>query len=209
MSWIYSEADYNGYVDDNYRRYPFFADRGIEFNRRWNSIKTSTLLIAGAGWGFLVQELMEVHGFTDVWGCDASDYAVNVAAPRELPQQYADRVLLGDITDDVSMKQVANAAGIKGGNPKFRAVLTEDVLPCLTDTEIPTALSVLRGRTQDLAHIITPQMAGSERQSDGSTVYPGGVQMPGFTWWTHDEWLTAIGTGEPIAFTDRDDVVNA
>lgn len=208
MSLIYTESDYNGYIDDQYRRYSFFTDRGIIFNSQWNGYKNNTLLIAGCGWGFLVQELMENHGFTDVWGCDASEYAVNIAAPANLPAQYASRILLGDITSDADMKSVANAAGIPGGNPKFRAILTEDVLPCLTQPEITTALSVLRGRSQDRAHIITPQIQGSAKQPDGSTIYPGGVQMPGFTWLTHDEWLTLIGPGEPVVFTDQKTVVN-
>lgn len=208
MSWIYSESDYNGYVDDQYHRYQFFADRGIVFNNQWNSFKNNKILIAGCGYGFLIQELMENHGFTDVWGCDGSEYAVNVAAPANLPSQHASRVLLGDITSSADMQAVANAAGIPGGNPKFRAILTEDVLPCLTEAEVPTALSVLRGRSQNMAHIITPQMQGSVKQPDGSTIYPGGVQMPGFTWLTHQEWVDLIGTGEPIAFTDITELVN-
>lgn len=208
MSWIYSEEDYNGIVDDQYRKYQFFTDRGIIFNNQWNGIKNNKILIAGCGWGFLIQELMEVHGFTDVWGCDASEYAVNVAAPANLPAQYASRVLLGNITSSAEMVAVANAAGIPGNNPRFRAILTEDVLPCLTQQEIPTALSNLRARSQSVAHIITPQMQGSVKQPDGSTVYPGGIQIPGFTWLTHQEWINIIGTSEPIAFTDTTELVN-
>lgn len=209
MSLIYAEEDYYGIVDDNYRRYSFFANRGIEFNNRWNGFKNNTVLIAGCGFGFLIEELMEVHGFTDVWGCDASDYAVNTAAPRDLLPQYADRIQLGDITDDASIIDVANAAGLKGGNPRFRAVLTEDVLPCMdNEAEAQQALSVLRGRSQSMAHIITPKMAGGERQPDGRVTYPGGEQIPELLWLAQQEWLALIGPGEPILFTDSTEVVN-
>lgn len=208
MAYIYTESDYNGYIDSQYRRYGFFADRGITFNNSWNSLKNETLLVAGCGWGFLVQELMQEHGFTDVWGCDASDYAVNTAAPANLPSQYASRILLGSILSDTDIKAVANTAGIQGGNPKFKAILTEDVLPCLTDAEIPIALSVLRGRSRSLAHIITPRMQGSTLQPDGSTTYPGGMQVPELTWLTHEEWIAHIGSNDPIAFTDTTELVN-
>lgn len=213
MSLIYTEEDYHGVVDDNYRRYSFFSDRGIEFGNRWGGFQSNTILIAGCGWGFLVEQLMAQEGFTDVWGVDASEYSVNTAAPRELPQQYANRIILGNITSDSSIRSVADAAGIRGGNPRFRGILTEDVLPCMEDmAELQQALTVLRARSQTMAHIITPMMSDGERQPDGSVnaawKQDGPVQMPGFLWLSQQEWIDAIGPGEPIMFTDSTEVVN-
>jgi len=191
VSWVFTEEDFHGEAYSEYRRYGFFADRGIEFNNQWNGFKNNTLLIAGCGYGFLVQELMEEHGFNSVWGVDASQYAINNA-----PAGYEDRMLLGDITVDQDIRDVANQAGLSGGNPRFRAILTEDILPCMdNEAEVEQALSVLRDRSQAMAHIISPKLDNT-------------WQHPDMLWLTQQEWLDLIGPGEPILFTNNTEVSN-
>lgn len=209
MSRVYSEADYHGVVDDQYRRYPFFSDRAVRARGVLQAILTSKILIAGCGWGFLIEELTN-QGFTDVWGCDASDYAVNTAAPRDIPS-LSSRVLLGDVTSDQSMIDVANAAGLPGNNPRFRACITEDILPCAeTVEEAQQMLTVLRTRARALFHFITPRDQLGVLQPDGSVVWPWGeqAQMPGFLWLSEQEWIDLIGPGEGIVFAGSGEVVN-
>lgn len=203
MAKIYTESDYFGGVDTRYTEYPYFSKRSKNINAQLGSYKNSKILIAGCGWGFLVRLLMRDYGFTDVWGCDASEYAVKTAAPREIPG-YENRILLGDITSSTSMSSVSSAAGLKG-TKKFAYIITEDVLPCLTDNEITTALSVLRGKGDVLGHIITAIDSNGVRQADGSVVYASGkgglLQIADFNWKTPEEWRAIIGPTESIAYT--------
>lgn len=204
MSWIYSQADYQGIVDDNYREYDFFALRAAYFNGSWNSFKNNSLLVAGCGYGYLVRQLMRDHAFTDVWGFDASAYVQS--NPGNLEPEYFSRILQADALGNLN--SVRQAAGLKG-NQSFRACVTEDVLPtAANEAEAQTMLSNLRGISQGMAHVITPYRPelGEVRQPDGSVTYPGGVRMPGFLWLTIDEWRALIGPGEPIYHSETGEV---
>jgi hypothetical protein len=102
---------------------------------------------------------------------------------------YQHRILQGDIMSSSSLISVANQAGLTGGNPRFRGIVSEDVLPCLTTAEIPTALSNMRARTQgsNPLHIVTPRMRADNRGAH-----------PAFTWLWPAEWRALIGNVDPI-----------
>jgi hypothetical protein len=191
MALVYTEQDFNGNIDTYYYKYDYFTVRAATLAPGMAAYRTSKILIAGCGYGFLVQELMQFHGFTDVWGCDASEYAVTTGK-LELAPEYRHRILLGDILSSQSMLSVAQQAGLTGGNPRFRGIVTEDVLPCLTQAEVPTALSVLRSRIQGAnpVHLITPKM--------DSYSPAHGQQHPGFLWLTGAQWRGLIGPADPI-----------
>lgn len=206
MSWVYTQADYFGVVDDDYLKYESARRqvRGTLFNASWNSLKNAKILIAGCGFGGLVEELMGNWGFADVWGFDASAYAVGRG---DYPAREG-RILQGDVLSSQSMNSVRQAAGLRG-QQRFSLVITEDLLPCMANAaEVQTCLTNLRGISQSVAHIISLWDASEQsytyRAPDGSIRYLNGdlvMRMPGFLWWTEQEWLDAIGTNSEWVFT--------
>ena len=206
MSWIYNQADYTGVVDDNYREYDFIALRAQWANNSWNAFKNNKILVAGCGYGFLVRQLMRDWQFTDVWGCDASSFVMT--NPGNLEPEYFSRIVQADITVRQQLNALRSTAGLTG-NQRFRAVVTEDVLPtAASEAEAQTMLGELRRISQSMAHVITPYRPelGEQRQPDGSVTYPGGVRMPGFSWYSIDEWRAIIGPGEPIYHSETGEV---
>jgi hypothetical protein len=62
MSRIYSESDFNGGMyNPPYREYPFHSIRAQWASASWNQFKSSAVLIAGCGYGYLLK--LELHGF--------------------------------------------------------------------------------------------------------------------------------------------------
>lgn len=143
---------YNPATGQGYRQYPFFQERIDSLKGRF-APNGQKLLVAGCGWGYLVQ--LAVAAGYDAWGVDASAYAVG-KAQAAIGAALAPRILQADVLNATQLRQAANAAGIPGGNPRFALLVTEDVLPCLTDGEITTAVTNLRARcTSNLLHICT------------------------------------------------------
>lgn len=199
MSWVYTQADYHGIVDDDYRRYTYFDVRRQFMGQRWNAFRNNKILIAGCGYGYLVNDLM-ADGFNDVWGCDASAWGIQQA--KALHPHIANRFVQADVTVRQNLNNLRSVAGLSG-NQRFRATLTEDLLPCaMSATEAQTMLTELRRLTTDMAHIITTRFTDPiyTKLPDGSIAFPDGtvVQMPGFLWLTVDEWRGVVGPGEPI-----------
>lgn len=183
MSYVYTEADYHGTVDTNYRRYPWFDDRGRWVHGKLNSYLNSPVVVAGCGWGYLVEELLSL-GFTDPWGFDASAYAIS-QAQAVLTAAAADRIVQADATVRADMDNLRSVAGLKG-NKSFDACITEDLLPCASSaTEVDAMLTELRYVAKNLAHIVTPRLDNVP-------------QDPQFLWLYPDEWRALIGPDEPI-----------
>jgi hypothetical protein len=198
---VYSQADYEGVVDDAYRRYGHFSRRAQDFQGRWNQLLTAKNLIAGCGWGYLLDE-MTTRGFTDLWGFDASAYAIQ-QAQIVLPVALRSRVFVADVLSTSDMQDMRQNAGLRG-QQRFTGVLTEDLLPCAASVaEAQTMLANLRAISQSMAHIITPRDSEGVLQPDGSVIYPWGgqLQMPGFLWLSAAEWRAIIGSGERIFLT--------
>lgn len=147
-----SAADFEGGgLYTQYHRYPFFAERAAELSRRFQNGK---ILIAGCGWGYLVEDALAA-GF-DAWGCDASAYAV-AKSQEVLAAPARSRIIQADITVRSQLTTLRSTAGLTGAQ-RFRAVVTEDVLPVLTDAEITAALIELRriAIAGAVLHIVTP-----------------------------------------------------
>ena len=203
MSWIYSQSDYFGIVDDNYLQYEAArrALRGPIFNSSLNAFKNSKILVAGCGFGGLVEELMNNWGFTDVWGCDASSYAIN----RNTYPSISSRLIQANCLVRNDLNNVKQAAGLSG-NQRFRIIITEDLLPCMSNRqEVATCLTELRRIGQTVGHIISvwdsSERSYTYRHLDGSIRYTNGdivMRMPGFLWLTQEEWRTEIGSSEWI-----------
>ena len=139
-------------------------------------------------------------GFTDVWGCDASAWAIQQA--QALHPAIAGRFVQSDITVRQNLNALRSTAGLQG-NQRFRATLTEDVLPTAqSEAEAQSMLTELRRITTDMAHLITMRFPDGVLQPDGSVVAPWSaepVQMPGFLWRSPAEWVAIVNNaGEPI-----------
>jgi hypothetical protein len=156
-----------------YRNYPFFAVRAAWIHA---TVPTGKLLIAGCGWGFLVDELVKLG--RDAWGIDASAYCSGKAV-------VLGRVLQRSALVRADVNAAKSAAGI-AANGRFAAGVTEDLLPCLSVPEITSALGELRRACTTLLHIVTP--------GDGTAQPPG--RVPEMTWRNHQEWkdFPTIGT---------------
>lgn len=165
-----------GGLYEQYRRYPFFATRAQEIGRRFPTTGAK-VLVAGCGWGYLVDELVSL-GF-DAYGVDASQYAIDRAATA-VPN-VANRIFIGNCTVPADMAGVRSLAGLKT-NQKFTVTIQEDMFPCLTDAEITDALAALRGVSTNLFHIVT---AGSPTDW---------YRVPGLNWKSHEDWKTLVGT---------------
>jgi len=112
MSILASWEDFeNGGMYSRYHRFGFFSDRA-DFLERF----PGTVLVLGAGWGYLVDELRS-RG-REAWGCELSDYALR-SAHREVPKAYPYIVK----ADAGSVKQLK-----KVGPGHFDVAVTEDLL---------------------------------------------------------------------------------
>lgn len=214
MSRVYTQQDYFGVVDDDYlatepaRR----NTRGASLAPGLAGLQNQKILIAGCGFGGLVDELMDNWGFTDVWGFDASPFAVG----RNTYPERSSRILQFDGLRSQDMTPLRRAAGLPG-NQRFRLVIIEDVLPCMASmAEVQTFLTNMRSIAQTVAHIITmwePDSWGFQENGepntfrdlvDGSIKHVNGgrvISMPGFLWLTAAEWLALIGTPSEWVFT--------
>jgi cyclopropane fatty-acyl-phospholipid synthase-like methyltransferase len=178
MARLASLADFEqGGLYTSYRRYPFFAERReMVMGRFGNPQSAGKILIAGCGWGYLVEELL-TQGY-DVWGCDASAYAVG-KAQEVLTAPAAARVILADCLVRSQMTALRGTAGLTG-NQRFSTVITEDMLPVLTNAEVTTVLTELRRIAQlNLFHIITCSDVPAERE-------------PTLNWKTQAEWQAIV-----------------
>jgi SAM-dependent methyltransferase len=134
-----------------YSRFPFFQTRVDELKQRY-APAGQRLLVVGCGYGYLVDDCVAA-GY-DAYGIDASAYAIGKG--QTLLPGIASRLTVADALDAAALDQAAKGWGLKGGTPKWTLLITEDCLPCMTDTEVQTALTNLRARcTTNLAHVVT------------------------------------------------------
>jgi hypothetical protein len=124
-----SELDfYNGPVYTNYRHHEGYAKRAQLLQHL-----PEPLLIVGCAFGFLVDELLKLK--IDAWGIDASKWAVE--------KRVSERVVLADI--------------LNMPFSHFSTVVTEDLLPCLTDAEVKQVAASCADIGPLVIHMVTEQ----------------------------------------------------
>ncbi len=126
-----SQADFYGGIYAHYRHHEGYAKRARLFK-----FYPEPLLVVGCGFGFLVEEFDNL-GIV-AWGIDASDYAIRKSTHP--------RVRKFDILhlNDWSLGQ-------------FGTVITEDLLPCLTDAEVLIATRNCQAIAPIVIHMVTEQ----------------------------------------------------
>lgn len=168
---------------DNYGRMPVHTFRAETVRGRFSNL-SSKLLVAGCGAGYLVDELTQ-RGYTDVWGVDAAAWLIT-QGQLEMPQ-IATRLLVADCLSRPSLAAVRSAAGLSG-NQRFAAVITDDLLPCMTsEAELQTLLTELRRVSSAMAHVVTclhPWIQGDLESRIPNT---------GIWWQTAADWKASIG----------------
>lgn len=121
---------FNGTWYTQYRHHEGFAKRARLF-----ATFPGPILVVGAAFGFLVEELLQ---YREAYGIDASEWAA---------EQAEGRVIIADILTDVEH--------IKARLGAFATVVTEDLLPSLTDAEAITAATNCAQLGGIVIHLVT------------------------------------------------------
>lgn len=125
-------ADFNnGPIYTKYRHHEGYAKRAQLFR-----YFPEPILVVGCGFGFLVQEFENAGKLA--WGIDASGYAFE--------NRVNDRVRLGSILDLPNWPM-----------GQFETLITEDLLPCLTDDEVLIAARNCQALSPIVIHMVTEQ----------------------------------------------------
>jgi hypothetical protein len=172
----------------SYTRYPFFAERAA-----WVAAQTpasNKIGVAGCGWGFLVDELVVLE--REAYGFDAASYAT-AKAGIAISTQIAQRIVTANTLTRTQMTSFRTNTAKMSGATLIPLVVTEDLLPCLTNAEVTTALAELRRIASKLCHIVTcarPASPGS------TTVLAGDLtnRLGELNWKTHAGWKALVGS---------------
>lgn len=127
---IATESDFYGGYYTHYRHHEGYRKRAELFKGF-----PEPVLVVGCGFGFLVAELLKLGKRAD--GIDASPYAVS--------RRVTEHVCIASVLDDMAPLG------------KFSTVITEDVLPCLTDKEAERAANNCALVAPIVIHLVTTQ----------------------------------------------------
>lgn len=121
------------------------------------SLEGRTCLIVGAAYGYGIEALMSQLGAGQVYGLEVSAYAVSQA-----PASVAARMVVGDARDVNAIRAAKTVAGLRR-NERFDLILSEDLLPCFTDTEAQTAAALWRQHATQVGHRLStwPSLAAA------------------------------------------------
>lgn len=198
MGRLASAGDFEGGgLYTQYQRYPFFGWRAEWLIQRYGT--AGKWLIAGCGWGYLVDELVKLG--VDAWGIEAAAYATTKAL-AEVPN-VASRIVLADATNRSQIAAARTTAGLTG-NQRFSVLVTEDLLPMLSDAEASTAISEARRVATNIVHIVTA-LRPNEVAADSIAT---GQRSPVVTWKTMAQWKALAGVDTVLnaeGFLRRDD----
>lgn len=174
-----------------YQRYPFFAERVAQIRGRF-APNNQKVAVWGCGFGYLV-ELLVAEGY-DAFGFDASAYAINRG--KVLIPSISTRLFVRNALVSGDMTPARRDAGLPGAQ-RFPLLVTEDMLTCLTDAEISTALANLRGiSSANLLHIVT-------------LLDPTAGRDPRINWKTLDQWRALLCPPDAVAaFNPGEDVLH-
>jgi SAM-dependent methyltransferase len=122
---------FHGAIYTNYRHHEGFAKRARLFK-----FFPEPILVVGCGFGFLVQEFENLGKLA--WGIDASPYAIN--------HKVNMRVIYGDVLRIHEWKM-----------GEFATLITEDLLPHLTNDEALIAARNCQALSPVVIHMVTEQ----------------------------------------------------
>jgi hypothetical protein len=171
----------------SYGRYPFFAERA-----QWANGQTAAgnkIGVAGCGWGYLVDELRKLN--RDAYGFDAASYAT--AKWIGIRPTEPSRVVVASALTRTQMTSFRSTTVGMAGSALIPLIVTEDLLPALTDAEVTTALTELRRIATKLIHVCT---CAAPTTPGGTVAAAADVasRSADFNWKTHAAWKALVGT---------------
>ncbi len=161
------------------------------------------IAIAGSGWGHSIKALRDAG--RDASGFDASSYASLKYVTLEAGQ--AGRNATASVLNATQMTNYRrNTAGLSGST-KIPLMVSEDMLPCLTDAEVTTALTRMRDNATKVIHVVTCAVASD---ADPLVVRAGDLdaRVSEMLWLTHQAWYARIHR-DLAANAPRELVLNA
>lgn len=185
---------FGGRLYDEYRRYPFFAQRADWILQKWPGVVGQKVAVVGCGPGaFLVEEL--VNRGVNCFGLDAytknANHGFVTLAPA--PAIAARCVLDADVTNNSDFNRFRSLAGLSG-QQRFYLAVSEDVLPCLTTQEANLAVSGMQNRSDRNLHILTINKSTTGTDPERDTTL-------GLNWLSLGAWkalITAAGGGTHV-----------
>ena len=139
------------------------------------------LAVWGCGFGSTVN--LAVQAGYDAFGFDASTYAINRG--KTLLPAIAARLFVRDALVSADVTGAKRDAGITGAR-QFALLATEDLLTCMSDAEVITALPLLRGVcSTNLLHMVTP-------------LDPTAVQDQRINWKTTAQWKAIVSPPDQL-----------
>lgn len=134
-----TREDFFGHIYTHYRHHEGYVKRA----RLFRSFP-EPFLIVGCGFGFLVSEFL--RSGKECYGIEASEYAVD--------SRENDHVWWASILSDVDVTLLQAQLGI------FETVITEDLLPYLTDDEVIIASGNCQKLGPFVVHMVTESGQG-------------------------------------------------
>jgi 2-polyprenyl-3-methyl-5-hydroxy-6-metoxy-1,4-benzoquinol methylase len=128
------EDFFNGPIYSYYRHHKGYAKRAKLFE-----CFPDPILVVGCGFGFLLVEFEKLG--KEAWGIDASEWAIE--------NRVTERVWSASILDDVDIALLQSQLGA------FGLVITEDLLPHLTDEEAKIAARNCSKLSSLVIHMVT------------------------------------------------------
>lgn len=182
MARLAFEADFNGSNADSmysqYFHWPEFDARAQRFLQRFGG-GAGAVLVAGCGAGYMVKALLDLG--LNAFGIDASAWIVNRGI-AEVPA-LSTRLVVADATTVAGMNSVKSLAGLQG-NQRFRAGVSEDLLPCLTDAEAANLVTQMNRVCTAAFHIIT---------CDHPELPDMNQHVTALNWKTQAQWKAIVG----------------
>lgn len=165
-------GDLGGY--DNYNGNPnmlkTYAKLIEELTSNGIDVTGRKVLDIGCAQGFLVEYL--VSQGIDAYGMDSSVYALS-----QVPEEIADRIMLGDITASADYARIKELAGLTKKNDKFDLIIDQNVIICLNDADAIICCDLLKDYGDYVIHFVNDQPSIAE-------------------WYNHhtiEEWIALVG----------------
>lgn len=180
----------------NYTRYQFFSERAS-----WvASLSSGPIGVAGCGWGFLVDELLNLA--CDAYGFDASEYCVSNTV--RVSGRVVPRIVKADALIDAQMGMFHSL--VMETKSPIPLMVTEDMLPMLNDSEVAVALKTMNSVSAQMCHVVTcarPATPGSDVILEGDV----DNRDPEINWKTLAGWKAMVGATNLVLDAETGSVI--
>jgi len=214
-----------GYWRKVQRYYPSGAIRKVEgLGNRLQNGPSDEVCIVGCGFGYLAERFQEVYPGNGVAAVDTSAYVQSRAALTEdadlitmiaglgLDHSLGEGAALFSALDtgetkallainDIDIAAARGVAAVKAlfgiqGGRKIDYIVSDDILPTLTDAEAVTLSAAMGDIGRTVVHLVTPGLA------DGSDKAGGAREDLDYNWHSLSEWRALVGPDRVASIQD-------